>query len=121
MAIRTRRLGGNHRPVSGQMLKGAIDDRSQFRCVFHFASFREDLARLGLGLLARLHLDQPRASGGLVAPPSPNLKSEVSIVCSMACATLPSSDIEWDARFASYGTLRTALPVSPSRRASPAP
>ena len=31
------------------------------------------------------------ASNGLVTPPSPNLKSEVSIVCGMARATLPGS------------------------------
>ena len=34
------------------------------------------------------------ASSGLIAPPSPNLKSEVSIVCGMARATLPSSEID---------------------------
>ena len=37
------------------------------------------------------------ASNGLVEPPGRNLKSEVSIVCGMARATLPGSEIPWDA------------------------
>src|SRR5271157_1889228 len=42
------------------------------------------------------------ASGGLVTPPSPDLKSEVSIVCGMARATLRGSGIDWDAFEGNY-------------------
>jgi molybdopterin-dependent oxidoreductase alpha subunit len=49
------------------------------------------------------------ASGGLVAPPSPDLKSEVSIVCGMARATLPGSEIDWDALEADYDLIREKI------------
>ena len=42
------------------------------------------------------------ASGGLVTPPSSNLKSEVAIVCGMARATLPGSGIDRDAFEGNY-------------------
>jgi molybdopterin-dependent oxidoreductase alpha subunit len=48
------------------------------------------------------------ASSGLIAPPSPNLKSEVSIVCGMARATL-LSDIDWDAFEANYDLIREKI------------
>jgi len=49
------------------------------------------------------------ASGGLVAPPSPHLKSEVAIVCGMARATLPDSGIDWDAFEADYDRIRDKI------------
>jgi formate dehydrogenase major subunit len=49
------------------------------------------------------------ASGGLVAPPSPDLKSEVSIVCGMARATLPESGIDWDGFEADYDLIREKI------------
>jgi formate dehydrogenase major subunit len=49
------------------------------------------------------------ASNGLVTPPSPNLKSEVSIVCGMARATLPGSGIDWDALEANYDLIRDKI------------
>jgi molybdopterin-dependent oxidoreductase alpha subunit len=49
------------------------------------------------------------ASSGLVTPPSSNLKSEVSIVCGMARATLPSSEIDWDAFEANYDRIREKI------------
>jgi molybdopterin-dependent oxidoreductase alpha subunit len=50
------------------------------------------------------------ASNGLVTPPSPVLKSEVSIVCGMARATLPSSGgIDWDAFEANYDLIREKI------------
>src|SRR5271163_3859384 len=48
------------------------------------------------------------ASSGLIAPPSPNLKSEVSIVCGMARATL-LSEIDWDAFEANYDLIRDKI------------
>ena len=48
------------------------------------------------------------ASSGLIAPPSPNLKSEVSIVCGMARATL-LSEIDWDAFEANYDLIRVKI------------
>jgi len=49
------------------------------------------------------------ASNGLVTPPSPDLKSEVSIVCGMARATLPGSEIDWDAFEANYDLIREKI------------
>jgi molybdopterin-dependent oxidoreductase alpha subunit len=49
------------------------------------------------------------ASNGLVPPPSPDLKSEVSIVCGMARATLPGSEIDWDALEANYDLIREKI------------
>ena len=49
------------------------------------------------------------ASGGLVAPPSPHLKSEVAIVCGMARATLPDSGIDWDGFEADYDRIRDMI------------
>jgi formate dehydrogenase major subunit len=49
------------------------------------------------------------ASGGLVAPPGPHLKSEVAIVCGMARATLPNSGIDWDGFEADYDRIRDKI------------
>jgi len=49
------------------------------------------------------------ASGGLVAPPSPHLKSEVAIVCGMARAVLPGSGIDWDGFEADYDKIRDKI------------
>jgi anaerobic selenocysteine-containing dehydrogenase len=49
------------------------------------------------------------ASGGLVTPPSPKLKSEVSIVCGMARATLPGGEIDWDAFEGNYDLIREKI------------
>ena len=49
------------------------------------------------------------ASNGLVKPPSPNLKSEVSIVCGMARATLRNSEIAWDAFEGDYNVIREKI------------
>ena len=49
------------------------------------------------------------ASTGLVAPPSPHLKSEVAIVCGMAHATLPDSGIDWDFFDANYDLIRDKI------------
>jgi anaerobic selenocysteine-containing dehydrogenase len=49
------------------------------------------------------------ASGGLVEPPSENLKSEVSIVCGMARATLPDGEIGWDRFEADYSLIRDKI------------
>ena len=48
------------------------------------------------------------ASNGLVTPPSADLKSEVSIVCGMARATL-LSEIDWDAFEANYDLIREKI------------
>ena len=69
------------------------------------------------------------ASSGLVRPPSPHLKSEVSIVCGMANATLPGSGIDLgrlrgrlqpDPRQRSRLCFRNCLPTSTCAFASPA-
>jgi len=49
------------------------------------------------------------ASGGLVAPPSPHLKSEVAIICGIARATLPDSGIDWDGFEANYDDIRDKI------------
>ncbi len=49
------------------------------------------------------------ASGGLVTPPSPELKSEVAIVCGMARATLPDSGIDWDGFEGNYDLIRDKI------------
>ena len=49
------------------------------------------------------------ASGGLVKPPSPDLKSEIAIICGMARATLPDSGIDWDAMEADYTLIRDKI------------
>jgi molybdopterin-dependent oxidoreductase alpha subunit len=49
------------------------------------------------------------ASGGLVEPPSPHLKSEVAIICGMAHATLPDSGIEWDRFAGNYDLIRDKI------------
>jgi formate dehydrogenase major subunit len=49
------------------------------------------------------------ASNGLVTPPSPSLKSEVSVVCGLARATLPGSGIDWDALEGNYDLIRDKI------------
>ena len=49
------------------------------------------------------------ASGGLVTPLSPHLKSEVAIICGMARATLPDSGIGWDALEGDYDLIRDKI------------
>jgi molybdopterin-dependent oxidoreductase alpha subunit len=49
------------------------------------------------------------ASGGLVEPPSQDLKSEVSIVCGMARASLRGSGIDWDGFEADYRLIRDKI------------
>jgi molybdopterin-dependent oxidoreductase alpha subunit len=49
------------------------------------------------------------ASGGLVTPPSPQLKSEVAIICGMARATIPQSGIDWDALEGNYDLIRDKI------------
>jgi molybdopterin-dependent oxidoreductase alpha subunit len=49
------------------------------------------------------------ASGGLVAPPSPELKSEIAIVCGMARAALPDSGIDWDGFEGNYDLIRDKI------------
>jgi formate dehydrogenase major subunit len=49
------------------------------------------------------------ASGGLVAPPSEHLKSEVAIICGMARATLPNGGIDWDAFEGNYDLIRDKI------------
>jgi molybdopterin-dependent oxidoreductase alpha subunit len=49
------------------------------------------------------------ASNGLMTPPSPNLKSEVSIVCGMARATLPRGEIDWDSLEGNYDLIREKI------------
>jgi molybdopterin-dependent oxidoreductase alpha subunit len=49
------------------------------------------------------------ASGGLVTPPSPHLKSEIAIICGMARATLPHGGIDWDAFQANYDLIRDKI------------
>jgi molybdopterin-dependent oxidoreductase alpha subunit len=49
------------------------------------------------------------ASGGLVTPTSPHLKSEVSIICGIARATVPNSGIDWDAMEANYDLIRDKI------------
>ena len=49
------------------------------------------------------------ASSGLVEPPSPELKSEVAIVCGMARATLPDSGIDWEAFEGDYTLIRDKI------------
>jgi molybdopterin-dependent oxidoreductase alpha subunit len=49
------------------------------------------------------------ASSGLVEPPSPDLKSEVAIVCGIARATLPDSGIGWDAFESDYSLIRDKI------------
>src|SRR6185295_13836486 len=49
------------------------------------------------------------ASSGLVEPPSPELKSEVAIVCGIARATLPESGIDWDAFVGDYSLIRDKI------------
>lgn len=53
------------------------------------------------------------ASTGLVEPPGPGLKSEVSIICGMARATLPDSGpgsgIDWDGFEADYNSIRDRI------------
>ena len=49
------------------------------------------------------------ASGGLVTPPSPHLKSEVAIICGMARATIPQSGIDWDALEGNYDLIRDKI------------
>jgi molybdopterin-dependent oxidoreductase alpha subunit len=49
------------------------------------------------------------ASSGLVEPPSPDLKSEVAIICGIARATLPNSGIGWDGFEADYSLIRDKI------------
>jgi molybdopterin-dependent oxidoreductase alpha subunit len=49
------------------------------------------------------------ASAGLVEPPSPELKSEVSIVCGIARATLPGCEIDWDGFEGNYNLIRDKI------------
>ncbi len=50
-----------------------------------------------------------RASSGLVTPCSPQLKSEVSIICGIARATVPNSGIDWDALEGNYDLIRDKI------------
>jgi anaerobic selenocysteine-containing dehydrogenase len=50
-----------------------------------------------------------RASTGLVAPPSGELKSEVAIVCGMGRAALPDSGIDWTAFEDNYRLIRDKI------------
>jgi formate dehydrogenase major subunit len=49
------------------------------------------------------------ASGGLVTPLSEHLKSEVSIVCGMARATLPECGIDWNGFEGDYDLIRDKI------------
>ncbi|CAM5775360.1 molybdopterin oxidoreductase alpha subunit [Labrys miyagiensis] len=49
------------------------------------------------------------ASGGLVHPPSEHLKSEVSVICGIARATLPGSGIDWDSFEGNYDLIRDKI------------
>jgi molybdopterin-dependent oxidoreductase alpha subunit len=49
------------------------------------------------------------ASGGLVEPPSPELKSEVAIICGIARATLPDSGIDWTGFEGNYDLIRDKI------------
>lgn len=49
------------------------------------------------------------ASSGLLEPPSPDLRSEVAIVCGIARAALPGSTIPWSAYEADYALIRDAI------------
>jgi len=49
------------------------------------------------------------SSKGILNPPSPHLKSEVSIVADLAIATLKSSTIDWQAYQDNYDTIRLAI------------
>jgi molybdopterin-dependent oxidoreductase alpha subunit len=49
------------------------------------------------------------ASGGLLAPGSEHLKSEVAIVCGMASATLTNSTIDWQAFEDDYDLIRDKI------------
>lgn len=49
------------------------------------------------------------ASSGLVTPASPHLKSEVSIICGIARATVPNSAIDWDALEGNYDLIRDKI------------
>jgi molybdopterin-dependent oxidoreductase alpha subunit len=49
------------------------------------------------------------ASTGLVEPPQGRLKSEIAIVCGMARATLPQSDIDWSAFEEDYDLIRERI------------
>jgi molybdopterin-dependent oxidoreductase alpha subunit len=49
------------------------------------------------------------ASSGLVTPASPHLKSEVSIICGIARATVPNSGIDWDALEGNYDVIRDKI------------
>jgi molybdopterin-dependent oxidoreductase alpha subunit len=49
------------------------------------------------------------ASGGLVPPPSEHLKSEVSIICGIARATIPDSGIDWDGFEGNYDLIRDKI------------
>jgi molybdopterin-dependent oxidoreductase alpha subunit len=49
------------------------------------------------------------ASSGLIDPPSPQLKSEVAIVCGVAKATLPDCGIDWDWYAADYNRIRDKI------------
>jgi formate dehydrogenase major subunit len=49
------------------------------------------------------------ASSGLVEPPSPDLRSEVAILCGIARATLPDSGIDWDGFEGNYDLIRDKI------------
>ena len=49
------------------------------------------------------------ASSGLITPGSPQLKSEVSIICGIARATVPDSGIDWDAFEGNYDLIRDKI------------
>jgi len=49
------------------------------------------------------------ASRGVLAPASPDLKSEVEIVCRMAMATLPESRVDWGAYIDDYSAIRDRI------------
>lgn len=49
------------------------------------------------------------ASRGVFAPASPDLMAEVEIVCRMARATLPDSEIPWESYAEDYGLIRDKI------------
>ncbi|GAN78925.1 FdhF/YdeP family oxidoreductase [Acidocella aminolytica] len=49
------------------------------------------------------------ASRGVLEPASPDLRSEIEIVCGMARATLPESVVPWDSFIADYNLIRDKI------------
>ncbi|MDE2319157.1 MAG: FdhF/YdeP family oxidoreductase [Rhodospirillales bacterium] len=49
------------------------------------------------------------ASRGVMDPPSPDVRSEVEIICRMAMATLPGSVVPWESYIADYNLIRDRI------------